>query len=85
MRIVVYKRVHAIRKSIRFIDLYKTFVQYVGFPNVCVCVFVCVCVSRNLLVNALVIVNVWAFQSGFTVNVRGTCKKFCVCLSEQIY
>ena len=45
----------------------------------------CACVSRNLSVNALIIVNVWAFQSqlvfcsfrGFT----GKCTRFCVDLS----
>ena len=47
----------------------------------------CVCVSRNLLVNALVIVNVWAFTrfcvvSFLWVNVWSW---FFVCLSEQIY
>ena len=61
------------------------------------CVCVCVCVSRNLLVNALVIVNVWAFQSGFLFLSRFYCEcvdvsflrvtvwNFFVCLSEQTY
>ena len=43
----------------------RAMLHYVGFQNVCVCVCVRVHVLRNLLVNALVIVNVWAFQSGF--------------------
>ena len=38
------------------------------------------CVPRNLLVNTLVIVNVWAFQSGFLFLSRVYCKctRFCV-------
>ena len=43
-----------------------------------------VCVSRNLLVNALVIVNAWALQSGFlSLRVLIYCKRtrFCVDVS----
>ena len=52
--------------------------------NASICRFSdCVCVLRNLLVNALVIVNVWAFQSGFLFLLWFYCKcmRFCVDVS----
>ena len=50
---------------------------------VCVCMWLCVCVLRQSLVNALVIVNVWAFQSGFLFLSRFYCRctRFCVVVS----
>ena len=57
-----------------------TALQYVDFQKVCMCVRVCVCVSRNLLVNSLVIVNVQALQFGFLFLSQFYCKytRFCV-------
>ena len=53
--------------------------MYGRFSEVCVCV----CVLRNWLVNALVIVNVSAFQSGFLFLLHFYCKcmGFCVDVS----
>ena len=52
--------------------------------NASICRFSqCVCVSRNLLVNALVIINLCAFQCGFLFLSRFYCKctRFCVDVS----